>query len=152
MVNPVPVQSNALTGGEGKPTEDMYRWMQSVRTSNNTVNTTLGTKAAKVQTWEQSFFIEYPDNGDYRLVINVPVGRTITSVTTRSGAGTCTLTVKINSTALGGTANSVSTTESTQSHSSSNTVQVGDDIVFTVASASSLEKMSVTLSGSVTLA
>lgn len=109
-------------------------------------------KAAKTQTWEQSWLIEFPDNKDYRVVVNSALARKITGVTTRSSAGTCTLTVKINTTALGGTANSVSSTESTQSHSSANAVSVGDDIVFTVSANSSAENVSVTLTGTLDLA
>lgn len=87
--------------------------------------------------------LESPADGDYRIVVNVPYGGTITDVTTRSASGTCTLTTKINTTALGGTANSVSSSESTQSHSSSNVFAAGDDIVITVSSNSSCSKASV---------
>jgi hypothetical protein len=109
-------------------------------------------KAAKSQVYEQSFLLKFPDNGDERVVINAALARTITSVTTRSSTGTCNLTVKINTTALGGTANSVSSTESTQAHSSANAVAVGDDIVFTVSANSSAENVSVTLTGTLSLA
>jgi hypothetical protein len=109
-------------------------------------------KAAKSQTWEQSWLIEFPDNKDYRVVVNSALARTITGVTTRSSSGTCTLTVKINTTALGGTANSVSSTESTQAHSSANEVAAGDDIVLTVSANSSAENVSVTLTGAFSLA
>jgi hypothetical protein len=109
-------------------------------------------KAAKSQTWEQSWLIEFPDNKDYRVVVNSALARTITGVTTRSSSGTCTLTVKINTTALGGTANSVTSTESTQAHTSANAVAVGDDIVFTVSANSSAENVSVTLTGTFSLA
>ena len=152
MVNPVPVQSNPLASATGTPTEDMYRWMQSVRASNTAVNSSLTTKAAKDQDWEQSFFVEYPEDKDYRLVLNAKSARTITGVTTRTTAGTCTLTVKINTTALGGSANSASTSEQSQSHASSNVVNAGDDIVLTVSSASSAEGLSVLISGTMTLA
>jgi hypothetical protein len=109
-------------------------------------------KAAKSQVYEQSFLLKFPDNGDERVVINAALARTITGVTTRSSSGTCTLTVKINTTALGGTANSVSTSESTQTHSSANVVAEGDDVVLTISSNSSAENVSVTLTGTLTLA
>jgi hypothetical protein len=137
--------------GRGTTQED-YRYLQNLDREARATATALSGKAAKAQTWEQSFFIPAPENGDMRLVLNASVARTITSVTTRSSAGTATLTVKINSTALGGTANSVSTTEQTQAHSSANAVAVGDDIVFTWSSVSSAENVSVTLSGTLTLA
>ena len=152
MTVTVPVQTNNLTDANGKPTEDMYRYMQSVKNTANALTTSNATKAAKAQTWEQSFFIEYPDAKDYRVVINSALARTIASVTTKSSAGTCTLTVKINASALGGTANSVSTSEQTQAHSSANALSVGDDIVLTFSSVSAVENVSVLLSGTMTLA
>lgn len=109
-------------------------------------------KASVTQTFEQSWIIEYPEDKDYRVVVNAALARTITSVTTKSSTGTCTLTVKINSTALGGTANSVSTTEQSQAHSSANEIAAGDDLVLTVSSVSSCENVSITVSGTLTLA
>lgn len=81
-------------------------------------------------------YINYPEAKDYRIALNLPYGGVITSVTTRSEAGTATLTGKINTTALGGTANSVSTSEQTQSHASARTFAAGDDIVITLSSLS----------------
>lgn len=147
MVNPVPVQSNKMTSDAGTPTEDMFRWMQSVKNSNTQVNTTLGTKAAKAQPWSMPVFLEYPEDKSYTILLAAKSAMTITAVTTKCTAGTCTLTVKINTTPLGGTANSVSSSEQEQTHSSSNVVNAGDDIVLTVSSASSIENMSVLISG-----
>jgi hypothetical protein len=114
--------------------------------------TTLSAAAAS-QTGEQiSGFIASPSNKDYRIVVDMKHGGTITEVTTRSASGTCTATWKINTTALGGTANSVSSTETTQSHSSSNVIAAGDDIVLTVSSNSSCADMSFTIKYTRTLA
>ncbi len=82
-------------------------------------------------------------NGDYKIIIDCSFGGTINEVTTQSTAGTGTFTVKINTTPLGGTANSVSTTKQTQTHSSANTFVAGDDIVITCSSASALQNVSV---------
>lgn len=112
----------------------------------------LAVKASVTQTWEQSFYLLEPEDGDYRVVVAAAVARTITAVTTRCTSGTTTLTVKINATALGGTANSVSASESTQPHASDNAITAGDDIVLTFSSSASPEGVSVTLSGTVTLA
>ena len=151
---PLPIpQPDALVDAKGQTTQTGYRYLESLGKSARSAAAELATKAAAVQTWEQSFLFEAPVNGDYRVVVNAQLARTITGVTTRSAAGTATLTAKINTTALGGTANSVSTTEQTQSHSSANELAIGDDIVFTFASATStLAKVSVTLFGSLTLA
>lgn len=108
-------------------------------------------RAVLTQLWEQSWLIEFPEAKDYKVVVDAAVARTITEVTTICSAGTATLTVKINTTALGGTANSVSTSEQSQSHSSSNAVAAGDDIVLTLSSVSSAEMVSVKISGTLSL-
>lgn len=82
---------------------------------------------------------------DYRLVMNMPFAGTINETTTRSVSGTATATFKVNTTALGGTANSVSSSEQSQTHSSSNTFAAGDDIVVTISSNSSCTDMSFTI-------
>jgi len=146
------VEGTGLVAKDGKATGEMARWMKQQSRGAAALQTGVAGKAAKTQTYEQSWLIEYPDNKDYRVVINAALARTITGVTTRSSTGTCTVTVKINTTALGGTANSVTTTESTQAHSSANALAVGDDIVLTVSANSSAENVSVTLIGTVDLA
>lgn len=92
-----------------------------------------------------SGLIESPSNGDYVVLRNAPFAGTITSITTKSSAGTCTLTGYINSTALGGSANSVSASEQEQAHSSNNTFAAGDDIKITVSSNSSCANMEFTV-------
>lgn len=109
-------------------------------------------RAVASQAWEQSWLILTPDDGDYRVVVDAAVARTITEVTTICTTGTSTLTVKINTTALGGTANSVSSSEQSQAHASSNSVAVGDDIVLTFSSTSAAENVSVKISGTLSLA
>lgn len=89
---------------------------------------------------------------DYRLVVKIPYAITITETVTRSTAGTCTATFKINTTALGGTANSVSTSEQAQAHASNNAAAVDDDIVLTISSNSAAENISFTIKFTRTLA
>lgn len=94
----------------------------------------------------ESIFIETPTDKSYRVIINERWAGAITKVTTRTSAGTCTVTVKINNTSLGGTANSASTSEQEQNHASTNTFIPGDDVVITVSSASSdCADLSITL-------
>jgi hypothetical protein len=81
----------------------------------------------------------------YKLVVKMPHGATITEATTISESGTCTATFKINTTALGGTANSVSSSETSQSHASANVVSAGDDIQLTVSSNSACIGLSFSL-------
>lgn len=109
--------------------------------------------ASTSQTAEQiSGFIASPSDKSYTIALNMAHGGTITNVTTKSASGTCTATWKVNSTALGGTANSVSSTEQSQAHSSSNTFVAGDDIVLTVSSNASCADMSFTIKYTRTLA
>lgn len=105
-----------------------------------------GGGASTTQTGEfMSGFIATPSNKDYRIVVRAAHGGTITETTTRSASGTCTATFKINTTALGGTANSVSSSEQSQAHSSANVFAAGDDIVITISANSTCIDMSFTI-------
>ena len=102
--------------------------------------------ASTTQTGEMMCgFIASPSDKDYRIVVKAAHGGTITETTTRSASGSCTATFKVNTTALGGTANSVSSSEQSQSHASSNTFSADDDIVITISSNSSCADMSFTI-------
>lgn len=117
------------------------------------VFTALATLASVTQTGEQiSGFIAAPANKSYTIALKMAHGGTITEVTTKSVSGTCTATFKVNSTALGGTANSVSSSEQSQSHSGTNTFVAGDDIVLTVSSNSACVDMSFSIKYTRTLA
>jgi hypothetical protein len=109
--------------------------------------------ASTTQTGEQiAGFIATPSNKDYKIVVKAAHGGTITETTTISASGTCTATFKINTTALGGTANSVSSSEQSQSHASANVFAAGDDIVITVSSNSTCVDMSFSIKYTRTLA
>lgn len=88
-------------------------------------------------------------NGTYTLFINSPFAGTITSITTRSGLGTGTATFRVDLTTLGGSANSVSTSDDVQTHSSTNTLSAGQDIYMDITSASSLSDIYITIAGTV---
>lgn len=81
----------------------------------------------------QPVYIEKPKDQDYTLLLNLRKGMTITSITTKAISGTCTATFKIGATALGGTANAVSSTEVTEAHTSANVAVAGDDVVLTIS-------------------
>ena len=87
------------------------------------------------QAW--SGILLLPANQTYKLVIKCPFAGVINSVTTMCASGSATATFKINTTALGGTANAISTSEQSQAHSSSNAFSIGDDIQVTISSNSS---------------
>lgn len=88
--------------------------------------------------------VEYVENKDYPIFRNSPYAFEVVSVTSKSSAGTCTATTKIGTTALGGTANSVSTSEQIQAHTTTNTGVAGDDLKVTISSNSGCEMMEIT--------
>jgi hypothetical protein len=92
-----------------------------------------------------SGLITSPSDKSYTLVLKSPHAGTISETTTKSASGTCTATFKVNTSALGGTANSVSSSEQSQAHSSTNTFAAGDDIVLTVSSNSSCADLAFTV-------
>jgi hypothetical protein len=120
--------------------------------TSNSASAALATKAALSQTDFISGIIASPANQDYRIVEKLPYAIVITEVATKSSSGVCTVTGKINSTALGGTANSVTSAQSSQTHSSSNTAASGDVVVLTVSSASACVDLSFAVMFTRTLA
>jgi hypothetical protein len=120
--------------------------------TSNSASVALATKAALSQTDFISGIIASPANQDYRIVEKLPYAIVITEVATKSSSGVCTVTGKINSTALGGTPNSVTSTQSSQAHSSSNTAASGDVVVLTVSSASACVDLSFAVKFTRTLA
>ena len=118
----------------------------------DTVQTTAATAFSSSQIDFISGVIPAVANQDYKLVINIPYACTINTTTTICTSGTATATFKINTTALGGTANSVSSSEQSQTHTTNNTVVAGDDIVLTISSNSSCLFMSFTIKFTRTLA
>lgn len=93
----------------------------------------------------REFSMTFVEDGTYHLALNTPFAMTITAVTTDCDSGTCTATVKINGTSLGGTANSVSTTETTQAHTTNNVAVAGDDVTLVISSNSSCEGMRLSM-------
>lgn len=89
-------------------------------------------------------FIETPDDKTYDIIPDAKFAFEINETTTDCSTGTATVTWKINGVALGGTANSASTTKQTQAHTSANTVAVGDVVSITVSANSSCENLATT--------
>ena len=112
----------------------------------------LGDKPALDQTEQTSIFIKAPEDGTEKVILKAAYPFTITEVTTISTSGTCTLAVSINATALGGSSNSVSTSEVSQAHSTDNSVAIGDDVSISISSNASCENLNVSLTGVRTLA
>lgn len=105
----------------------------------------------QTQTWEVNFQVKVVTTDPIKAIMRSKKARVVTEVVTRSASGTCTLTGSIDGVSLGGTANSVSTTEQEQAHTSANTVAAGADLVFTPSSVSSCLNMSVSVRGTYSL-
>jgi hypothetical protein len=103
--------------------------------------------ASETQTGEMiSGYIGTVTDKTYRLVVKAAHGGHITETTTRSESGTCTATFKINTVALGGTANSVCSSEQSQAHNTTDDFfAANDDIEVTVSSNSACIGMSFTI-------
>jgi hypothetical protein len=78
-------------------------------------------------------FVDTVADQNYTVILEALQPGKITSIITQSDSGTCTLTGKINGVALGGTANSVSPLTTTQTHTTSNTFNIGDKLLFTIS-------------------
>lgn len=138
MAGPVAPRVVDWFDSDGKPTVAFQRYLERIEDVGGLNSVT---EALKVETW--SWFVEYAENKDYHVIKNLPYGGTVNSVTTDCTAGTCTVTGYVDGVALSGTANSASTTEQTQEHTSA--VAVGADFKFTVSSNSSCEGLTVTV-------
>jgi hypothetical protein len=112
----------------------------------------LGGKAAVEQVVGGHWLIEAPDDKAYVVIQKAAYAFTITEVTTITAAGSCTVTVEINGTPLGGTANSATTSEQSQEHSSANAVAVGDTVEIVVSSNSDAESLTVDIAATRDLA
>lgn len=122
-----------------------------VAESGATARTSLGAAGtSQVEMW--SWLFETVSDGDFDMIVNCPYAVTVNSITTDCASGTVTCTGKINTTALGGTANSISTTETEQTHASANSLAAGDNFRLTFASNSSCLKATVTVKVTRTLA
>jgi hypothetical protein len=108
--------------------------------------------AARAQTDFISVLIDTPEDQDYQILQNIPYAITITKLTTITAAGTATVTGKIGTTALGGTANSATTSQQEQAHASANAMAIGDDFKLTLSSVSSCDRLTVVIEFTRTLA
>jgi len=71
------------------------------------------------------------------VILEAKVARIINEITTQCDAGSATLTGRINGTALGGGANSVSTTKQTKTHGAANVMAAGDRLTLDLSATTS---------------
>ena len=120
----------------------LWSWLQSLGNFANAQATSLA--ATQAQQEAIDFTIESPDNQDYLFEIDAPYGYTITQVDSKCRSGSCTATTKIGGTALGGGANSVSTSLQSKTHSSDNAIAAAGTSVVTISSNSSCAGLRLT--------
>lgn len=108
-------------------------------------------KAGRTQVASGHWLIEVADDKAYVVIGKAAQAFTITEVTTIAATGTCTATIEINGTPLGGTANSVSTSEQSQTHSSANEVAAGDTVEIVISSNSGCEGITIDITGTMAL-
>ncbi|CAA2139595.1 transporter [Hyphomicrobium sp. ghe19] len=141
-VNPLPTPQGFTTKEGGLSTAG-YQFLQSLYQGAAAALSGLGVVQASQEAIDVS--IEYPQNQDYPIEINAPYGYTITQVDSYCASGSCTATVKIGTTALGGTANSVSTSLQSQPRTSANVVAAGNTTKVTISSNSACNRLRLVL-------
>ena len=141
-VLPVP-QIGAMNDPKGQSTTHHHKFLQSLEGAARDHESRIGTVEA-LKTFAIVWFIPAPLAQDYTY-INIPYAFTVNSMTTKCTGGTCTAAAKINSTAITGLSNAVSTTEVTNNASGANAFAAGDDIKITLSAVSSAVNVSVTL-------
>lgn len=137
--DPLPDATAVFILPDGRPSPDFFRWL---RDADRAVKATIDFIDTPVPDpeYEVTFPDQYPftvgvvADGDYVIIQNNDVERTIVETVADADSGTCTVTFKINSTAIGGPAHSVSSTESVISRTTDNVLGVGDDLIATVSS------------------
>lgn len=147
---------------QGSTPQQLYLWAQDIITElrkgaflggvTDAIAGLLANKAGLPQVASGHWLIPEAENKTYAVIGKAAFAFTITEVTTRSTAGTCTVTITINGVALGGSANSVSTSEQSQTHSSANAVAAGDTVAIVVSSNSNCEGITVDIAGTLELA
>lgn len=146
--DPLPDQRARFINTDGTPTPEFFKWLlaadASVKATVDFIDTPVPTPEFELIE-EFSVFIAFPANKDYKLALDAAEEREVYEVVTICESGTCTVTIKTDSTALGGTANSASSTQQIQTHSSANTWNVDEDLVATISANSNCVGLTVTV-------
>jgi len=135
------VPDSASIVRNGSASAEHISWMNDVAEQNNAIKSVLDGTIVD----ERMLVVQYVENTDYPIFRNLSYPITILQVTSKSASGTATATIKIGTTALGGTANSVSSSEQVQSHTSANEAAASDDVKATISSNSSCEMMELSI-------
>lgn len=147
------VTGEVIPTPRGKDIPSIYTWATALCTvltrrfaqGDRDLESGLGEAAGLTQVEGGHWFIPEAENKTYVVIQKTPYAFTITETTTKSVSGTCTVTFRINGTNIGGTANSASSSEQSQSHTSSNAVAEGDTVDFVVTSNSSCLDLAISM-------
>jgi hypothetical protein len=137
-----PPPPRALLDPNGNVSDRFYQWLGSLQKGISGAFSGIGEINAQQEAID--FTIESPDNQDYLFEIDCPFGYKITQVDSQCRSGTCIATTKIGVTALGGGANSVSTSLQTKTHTSANVIAAAGTSVVTISSNSSCAGLRLT--------
>lgn len=156
----IPHPQEALVTEDGRINKTWYDRLSALFTQYRDTNrdlasaaTGLSSKATTVQKEYGCWTYAFPADGTQILALNLSHAWTITKVTTKTGVGTSTCTVKIDGVALGGTANSASTSQQEQAHTTANAAAAGTDVTVTFASTSGdCADLTIAVEGTRTLA
>lgn len=116
------------------------------------VPATNGTLATTSQASGMAMFAETPTNKTYILTTECPYGWTITKIAAKTASGTCTVQATINGTNVTGGSVNVTSTEATSTATAANVVAANDTVAIVVSANASGADLSVTISGTRTLA
>lgn len=145
--DPLPDYRAKYVNPDGTPSVEFFRWLQFLDAQfRKTVD--FANEPEPVLSFvlveEWPIVVAFPANKDYKLSLDAAVEREVYEVVTICESGTCTVTIKTDATALGGTPNSASSTQQIQSHTTSNAWNVDEDLVATISSNSSCVGLTVT--------
>lgn len=140
LTNPPDPQQPVVRPGDGRVDEDWYRWFlafvlfsQQLQAYAEGIESDLtGLEIKDVWAHTQPKV----KDGTYFLCW-APFDGTIDSTLTDAESGTCSARWRINGTNVGSAANSVSTTQDSETHSTNNTFETGDRIDYVISSNSS---------------
>lgn len=144
--DPLPEATAQFALPDGRPVAVWYRWFWDVANMIPKIIAIIDNPPPEpeyelVEDWP--VIIPYAENGSMKLILDAAAGREILETTSQCVSGSCTLRFKINSTNLGGSTNSASTSEQTQTHSSANVMVAGDNLVMEISSNSNCEGLEV---------
>ncbi len=108
--------------------------------------------AARTQDTGMAMFAETPTAKTYVLTTEMPFGMTITKVAAKTASGTCTVQVRINGVNVTTGSVNATSTEATSTPTAANVVAANDTVDIVVSSVSSAADLSVTISGTRSLA